>query len=283
MNGLLTPFDLANTVRMTHSQRQVTFLIVEGPTDATFFRSFKAERCELLVAFNRERALETLGILDKSLQAGVLAFVDADFDRLLHLPTPSSNCIVSDAHDLLVDLFRSSALDKLLGERGSDAKIGTLESGGRTVREVVSEQAEKVALLRLVNHVGSLQLKFRDIDLSRFTNLDTLEVDPADCCRVVVQRSGTLHDHDSVLAQSKAVFPMVTDRWQLVVGHDLVELLGIGLRRLLGVQRAQDVRSDVLEMELRLAFDWAALQATSWHTAFRQWEANNAGWPVLKA
>ena len=49
MKSFLTGHDLANTVKMAHNQRPVTFLLVEGTTDVTFFARFThTDRCEIL-------------------------------------------------------------------------------------------------------------------------------------------------------------------------------------------------------------------------------------------
>ena len=40
MKGYLTGHDLANTVKMLHTQWRVAFLLVEGVTDAALFKAF---------------------------------------------------------------------------------------------------------------------------------------------------------------------------------------------------------------------------------------------------
>ena len=41
MRSFITGDDLANTVKMAHSQRRVAFLLVEGTTDAKFFQRLR--------------------------------------------------------------------------------------------------------------------------------------------------------------------------------------------------------------------------------------------------
>ena len=66
-------------------------------------------------------------LLDESREAGFLAIVDADFNRLSGTESPPPNCIFTDRHDLIVLLLASGALKRLLLEGGSADKIAAFE------------------------------------------------------------------------------------------------------------------------------------------------------------
>src|SRR5438270_838484 len=127
MTGFITGYDLANTVKMSHTQWRVAFLLVEGSTDAALFKAFLHDSCELLVCHGRANALLATSLLDESRETGFLTFVDADWDRVSGGAPSSPNCVWSDHHDLVVDLLYSTALPRVLLERGSKDKIEKFE------------------------------------------------------------------------------------------------------------------------------------------------------------
>ena len=284
MKSFLTGHDLANTVKMAHSQRRVTFLLVEGTTDVTFFQRFThTDRCEILACHGRPNALAATVILDKDREAGCLTFVDADWDRVSGKLPDSQNCIWSDHHDLIVDLLCSPALDRVLSERGSTDKIAEFSSeAGKTVSQTVLQEAAALGRLRWCNESGARGLKFTDFELHRYVDDKNLRLNFDDVVRVITQRSNVsasykeLHNHCRLLAEGNF------DVRQVASGHDAVAILSRGLRKRLGSQRAQDVRVDVLELELRLAFDWDCLKHTAFYAGIKTWESHNADWLVLR-
>jgi hypothetical protein len=111
VKGYISGFDIANTVRMAHSQRKITFFLVEGDTDVRCLRRFvDPETCELLTCFGKSNALQATILLDESLEAGFVTLVDADFDRMLGTVPQSLNCVLTDAHDLNV-MFGVCSID----------------------------------------------------------------------------------------------------------------------------------------------------------------------------
>jgi len=152
MKGFITGHDLANTVKMSHTQWRVAFLLVEGSTDAALFKAFVHGTCALLVCHGRANALHATSLLDEAREAGFLTFVDADWDRVSGKAPSSPNCVWSDHHDLIVDLLCSSALPRVLTERGSPEKIAAFEKeSGKTVLEAILDEAATLGRLRWHN------------------------------------------------------------------------------------------------------------------------------------
>jgi hypothetical protein len=239
--------------------------------------------CEVLACHGRDNALRATELLDEAREAGFLTFVDADWDRVEGKTPTSPNCIWSDHHDLLVDLLCSPALDRVLAERGSAEKIHTFEAEqGKTVLDAILHEAAALGRLRWHNDSGELGLRFAELEIHAYVEGDGLRLRFADVVKVIVQRSGSPLSHDELSLQCDKIAQSKFDARQVASGHDAVAILSQGLRKELGSQRAQDVRVDVLEMELRLAFDWEALKRTVFYSAVRSWEDHNSGWPVLR-
>ncbi|MFN5871336.1 MAG: hypothetical protein ACK44G_02150, partial [Aphanizomenon sp.] len=72
------------------------------------------------------------------------------------------------------------------------------------------------------------------------------------------------------------------DPWQVCCGHDLVEILSLGLRKAIGTNKTVDVEANSLERNLRLAYEVAYFYKTQLYLAIRQWETNNQPFHVLQ-
>ncbi len=285
MKGHITAYGIANTVKMAHSQRHITFLLLEGPTDVIFFRRFlDVDACEALACHGRLNALQATAILDEGHEAGFLTFVDADYDRLLNTQPKSSNCVLSDGHDLIIDILCSPSLSRLLGERGSAEKLKQFrEESGSGVWEAILNGAASLGYVRWHSHAETLSLSFAGLELHSYTKDSALRVDVVKVIRVVVQRSGlSLHEVTKIESCCAVLALKGVDVRQVASGHDAVNLLSFGLRGALGSQKAQDVKLETLEIELRLGFDDDCLRRTTFYQAIKEWEARNVGWPVLR-
>ncbi|MTJ55538.1 DUF4435 domain-containing protein [Anabaena sp. UHCC 0253] len=140
MREFLTVDRVANQIRLRRSTYAGTFLLVEGSSDKTFYERFVDKLgCELVITAgkpsSKQRAINILEILEKSNFQGVLAIVDADFDRQQNTPVTSPNLLLTDTHDLETMLIQSPALEKVVSEFGSEEKITQLN---RNIREVLT-------------------------------------------------------------------------------------------------------------------------------------------------
>jgi len=278
----LTGYDLANTVRMAHTQRHVTFMLVEGETDLYTLTPFVvATQCEILVCHNRGNALEALYELDKTHEKGFLGIVDADYSRLLGREPTSPNCVLTEFHDLGVVVFQSAAFNKVLRERGSGEKIRIFEAGHRMlVQDALFDAACPLGYLRLINERDGLGLCFQDLNYSRLFQRDDLAVDLSKLVVTVVQRSKATVSVEAVLRMLRMAMTADHDPRLVCSGHDIVALFAIGLRQLFGTQPAILVPD--IERELRLAFDKDCFLGTLIYSSIVHWEDRNPGWPVLR-
>ncbi|MFO0143404.1 MAG: hypothetical protein ACK513_18770, partial [Aphanizomenon sp.] len=101
MREFLTVDRVANKIRQLRETYSGSFLLVEGKSDKVFYERFIDKlACHLEItdgkAFNKSNkqcAIAILEILEKSNFRGVLAIVDADFDRLQNTPDTSPNLL----------------------------------------------------------------------------------------------------------------------------------------------------------------------------------------------
>ena len=275
----------ATAIRLRRSIFSGTFLLVEGSSDKIFYERFiNKTACELVTVSGKPssklRVIGVLDILDKSSFQGVLAIVDADFDRLQALPYNSLNLLRTDSHDLETMLIQSPAFNKVVAEFGSENKIIQFN---RDVRETLLVTAMSVGYLLWISHCDGLNLTFDGITFSKFVHEQTLQIDELSLIREVKNKSQafSLKDEDlqkRLMSQKNNSH----DPWQVCCGHHLVEILSLGLRKAIGSNKPADVEPNSLERNLRLAYEEVYFRQTHLYLEIRVWESNNQPFKVLQ-
>jgi Protein of unknown function (DUF4435) len=267
----------ANQIRLRRSTFSGTFLLVEGSSDKVFYERFIDKIvCQVVVMEGKIRVIGILDILDRSSFDGVLSIVDADFDRLKDSVDESINLLRTDTHDLETMLIDSPALDKTIAEYGSEEKIAKLQLD---VRTSLVEAGMFIGYLRWVSQCDRRNLTFSDLKFSKFIDEKTLQIDELALIQEVKNKSQALSLKTEDLQQriadekNKGFNP-----WQVCCGHDLVEILALGLRKAIGTM---SVDSDSLERSLRLAYEEVYFWKTQLWVNIRQWESNNQPFKVL--
>ncbi len=155
---------------MARSLDSRAVLIVEGATDARFFERFvDHERCYVLAAHDRQRAVAVLRLLNSVPLCGVLAIVDADFGRITGTLETDANIMFCDGHDLEIMLIRPQALERVVSEHASETKLTAfLDRHGQStiLAAILANACLPIGALLLVSLRQNLGLK-----LSRFVEI----------------------------------------------------------------------------------------------------------------
>jgi Protein of unknown function (DUF4435) len=269
-------------IKMLRSTHSGTFLLVEGSSDKTFYERFIDKlACQLFVSTaGKKRAIETLAILKKSNFQGILAIVDADFDRLQDELSANPNLLRTDTHDLETMLINSPALDKVVAEFGSEEKINKFN---RDIRTVLLEAGMPVGYLLWISECDGLSLTFEGIKFSKFIDENTLQIDELKLIREVKNKSQALSLKDEDLQQQlMSKKSQNRNPWQVCCGHHLVEILSFSLLKTFGSNKHTDVESNSLERSLRLAYEEVFFLKTELYSEIRRWERNNEPFKVLR-
>ncbi|GAA6621225.1 DUF4435 domain-containing protein [Scytonema sp. NUACC26] len=285
MREFLTIDREANQIRLRRSTFSGTFLLVEGSSDKTFYERFiDKAACQLASVSGKPssklRAIAVLEILEKSTFQGILAIIDADFERLETLTYTSPNLFRTDTHDLETMLINSPALNKVVAEFGSEEKIAQFN---REIRLALLETGMSVGYLRWLSQCDGLNLTFEGITFSKFIDEQTLQIDELKLIREVKNKSQAFSLKDEDLQQRLMSQKNKShDSWQICCGHDLVQLLSLGLRRAIGSNKVADVEPNSLERNLRLAYEEVYFCKTQLYLDVRIWENNNQPFRVLR-
>lgn len=272
-----SPASIEAELLMSRSMHKGSFLLVEGPSDSRFWTArVNRNQCELVLAGGKPNLTGAMDRLDRKGFFGALGVVDDDFDSLMGKVSVSANIAVTDNHDLECMLLRSPALEKLLAELGNSAKISWFESSQNiSVREALLQRGLAFGKLRWLSCREGWNLPFEvELKPAKFVHEDAWIVDEAKLleCAVAV---GAPQELPQLLAGLPDADP-----WLVCQGHDLITILRIGLRKLLGDLKSHfDV--DAVAGVLRAAYETPSLMATGLYTGVRQWEHSNSPYLII--
>lgn len=227
----------ADQIRLRRDAFAGVFLVVEGYTDKLVYGNFvNPKTCEFVISDGKEQALNTIKILDNDKFTGVLAVVDADFDRLENNLPESPNILLTDDHDLEVMILKTPALEKVIKERGSEEK-----TKDNNIREILLKIGQEIGYLRWVSQKYNLSLRFENLDLGRFIKKDTLSIDCSELIKAIKNHSQKplLVDND-ILEKMRELRNNEHDPWQVCCGHDIMEILSLALCRAWGTCKPTD-------------------------------------------
>ena len=282
MTNNLKPDRIANRIRLLRTQSQYTgsFLIAEGDTDARVWKNLvDSTKCRVENAHNKNNAVAVLNILEKGKFAGVLAIVDADFDILEGSVPLSPNLLFTDTHDLETMLLKSPALDKVLLEHGSEDKI---KGFAKDIRQTLLESAKVIGYLRWASLKFDYSLKFEDLAFKKFVDDRTLILNQSELIKTVKnnsQKQGL--DEREIQQKMDSLTTTTQDMWYVCCGHDMIGILSIALCKALGSCNSKQVEPNVLEKDLRLAYESAHFRLTKLYLAIQTWEQTNQPFEVL--
>ncbi len=263
----------------------LTFLLVEGDTDKRLYETLIDEkRCAIHIAYSKTTALDVLTILEQNEIKGVLAIVDADFDILEGKQYTSSNVFLTDTHDAELMIVQSPAFEKVLREFGSEQKIEEMKrQTGKDMRTLLLERSQVFGYARWASLKKGLSLKFEGLDLQKCFDRRAFVLDEERTLDHIRNKSQQLHI--SVQQIQTSIAEIQSDRhdmWYVCCGHDLTNVLSLGLRVGLGTHNHHEVTSHLLEISLRLAYEYAHFQKTRLYAALQVWEETNKPFVILR-
>jgi len=233
-NASKTPDVVVTEIKMSRTGgSRGSFFIVEGEHDSRFWRSrIQQNQCELVIANSKRTVLKVVERLELERFGGILGQVDSDHDHLLGRTMASAHLVYTDTHDLETLLLRSSALERLLAEHGDPEKIRRLEqTQGCGVRAALLARGLCFGRLRWASMCYGWELSFDKLHPARFIEKADWRVKEADLLSACTAQLPTIRS-EQIQAAVEAL--PAADPWQVCQGHDLVDILNIGLQAVLG-------------------------------------------------
>lgn len=276
----LTADDIAVEAEMVRARFKGSILFLEGSADLLLFERFiDAAHCYAVIAYGKENAIGAVQILESKRSAGILAIVDADHWHVLDQTVPSPNVIMTDMHDIELMIIQSDSFQRVINEYASADKVNVFLSRNSTsdLRGLLLERCVPLGMLRLISYKAHLYLKFKDIKYKSFVDARTLTIDVEKMVYSVLNNTKKkgMNPLDLISKVQTSMETVVHDRYQLCSGHDVTELLGIGLRKSLGSQVEAIACRSNLESLLRLSYEMHSFIKTCLYASVRSWEAAN--------
>ena len=273
----LAPGGLVAEIKMRRTQHDGSFLVVEGKDDVRFWKPRHHHSCRLIDGGGKPNVVRGLLRLDQIDYRGVLGLVDSNHDHLFGVSLASQNLVATDAHDLECLLCRSAALDSVLAEHGDASRIDRFEQQNSSdVRAALLERGLVLGRLRWAARRFEPNISLRHIRVERFVDEKTWTINDEGLMREAVRPAAVdVQELQEEIAQLPAADP-----WHVARGHDLIELLKVGLRHVLGNLRPT-IGVEGIAGLLRQAMRERDLRSTGlWHD-IRRWERRNDPFLVL--
>lgn len=270
------PGSLANMVRMIRNAFPGSILVLEGEDDRRFWqRRIDKASCQCALAGAKNTLLLAVQRLDETGFHGALGVIDADLDHLESRLPSSRNILATDTVDLEAMLLRSTALDGVLAEMGDPAKIEAFERRvGHSVRTALLDRALSYGRLRWASERSGLKIPVEKLSPYKYTPEETWTLDHEVLFQDAAAHTNNLSPND--LRSHIASLP-AHDPWSVVHGKDMVRILDIGLKRVLG----NGSHAEHVARLLRQGIDSAELHRTSIGLGITDWERKNPPYVVL--
>lgn len=273
---------LANKIAMHRGRIPGAVLVVEGIDDRLLYGKFYPNTA-FYVAHGKPSVKAVMRVLTQRDIPGVIGILDADFEHLDGVPC-APGCLRTDTHDLETMIMRSPALEHVIREYLPQED----EEDDAKPQEDVQERVAKAigCLLYLGSQLGfyrwasatqKLSLVFDNLPYSDFILEKTWSWHQDGLHRALTRRPSRLQEALERLPELRSCAP---DPYQLCCGHDLVEILSIGLQRVIAQRRPAEVKPEILERDLRLAFGTPFFQKTDLYTSLQSWGSRQARYPL---
>jgi hypothetical protein len=253
------------------------FLLVEGPDDSRFWRGRIGEKhCNIVIAEGKSNLVGAIEKLDAKSFSGALGIVDDDCDSLENWRNPSKNLLVTDAHDLECLILRSPTLERgILAELGDPKKIEDFQTETNlTVRERLLENGLPFGRLRWLSKRARQGYKAPKPD--GFMNAAQWSVEE---CKLMAHAAAQLAQNSPEdLRDDLAKLPEA-DPWRVCQGHDLLDILRLGLSKVLGLKSS--CATDHLAGVLRAGFQDADFSQTRLYSNICDWQQANAPYRIF--
>lgn len=274
-------YDIAQEIRMERQFHKGSFLIVEGKTDVARFKKYVSKtECSFVNAHSVVKAKEALNLTKERSIPGVLAIVDADFDRLSRKGLIAKDSLLySTSHDFDLDWVTLRSLETYLNEVGDETKINAF-GGHQEIIKIILECLKPVSVAKFLNRARVFNFKTSGIEASEYYKKGC-DIQGAFVSALISNEHLDESKRLSVMADINKARKKSFDLYQLTNGHDFCSVLGVMLKEELGNRKTQQTWGSEVEKHLRLSFDDTDFTGASIYQDIIDWETTNKPYKIL--
>lgn len=263
---------IANTIRMRSANSgRAASLIVEGESDERLYSFLLRDDVQLSFARGKQDAIDALRDLQRSSFRGLLALADLDHDALLGVVQNDRNLIYTSEHDLEMMLIRGGVLPRLSYEYLSP------EFRDTTFEAALFDCAVPFGLVKLAARRLRVRLTVDSSVIQRCVNATTLTCDEDYLVRWAAKQDRSRRGEDEWRELIEAERVAGHDRWSLVKGHHIAEVLA----QRLGASGRHVPRVEI-ERSMRLAYSQQQFIETELFAKLHAWECANPPFRILR-
>lgn len=281
MYRYLSENDIANTVRMMRTNFGGSIILVEGHSDMRVYRRFfDHNKCRLVLSFGKENALKALLILENDSLKGILAIVDSDFFRIESNKPEDDDLFLTDYHDLESMIISSNVLEDILLEFGNSNDIKNYKFN---IQDILYESASYLGFFRWISSKSkeNLRLKFKGINFLNFIDKNTLMLDIKKLMKEVINNSNQIVNKKNIELKILYLKKSNYDLKEVCSGHDLIEILYIGLKYIFGNRKTISLDLDVFDSAIKLSYNYSYFSQSNLFAELEKWEQNNINYKIF--
>lgn len=276
MQEFIVPSVILDQARMLYRDANKLTVIVEGSSDRTFFRTIMGEQDMQFYPVNGWEKVRD--IIDVAIAQGyveTMGIIDRDYHVLLNDGvTENDQLAFTDQNDLEMMLFLSPSFSKFLKISAIEAKLSTIENP----RSPILKAASYLGALRALSLKNNYCLCFDEYKCKDYVEHMRLAADIKQLVKKVVQRTRSKGIRVSVdeTALLSAVNDYVRDNCAecLCNGHDVIEIVGIAMRKLYASADATEYSEErVFEMLLQ-GYTYEEFQKSELFKKLKVWMEN---------
>ena len=271
----------AKMLRQAPSTAIQTIVFVEGKSDWDCFenRLFNKTLCKVKSLRGKKFAITALQRCRSISVPGVIAVLDADFDRLNGNSLEAEDLFYCDGHDAEIMMSLTNAFDDLVRIVGDKEKIELAkEKTGRDIRELLLNMGAPIGAAMIVNFEKDWKLGFKELDYERFIDAQAFRCDENKLAVFLTKRRPDLCIDPRIYAKliQKKVCEIENPR-DLCRGHDLSAIFAMCFdKKCLG---DYITRSNNIEEALRREFGLAEFKTTELYRKLTDWQEQNSESP----
>lgn len=284
MHEYLDPSDIANNAMML-GQTGKTIVIVEGITDRRLYGKFMDPSVEVVIAHSKNNVVGAVKLAVKRRKCEfVIGIVDADLDHIKE-SWLAPQLFVTDTRDSETLMMKSDAFDDVMAEYGDEAKVRTYERRFGNIRENVVKSGYPLGIMMYLSDRYGWKLCFKNLEFSNFIQRDTMGIDVKAFLREVASISSSTPGKDAMAQLLDGELQNPKDPWIVCRGHDVMEIMAIGLKEVFGSFNCKHITGSALSGSFRLAFDKEEFSTTKLYKDTKEWSerTNHVLWKVTQA
>ena len=272
------PAVVAAEIKMCRTQQHHgACLVVEGRDDRKFWDTRQHGDSTLVEAEGKHNVVGGIRLLDQEKFAGALGVVDSNHDHLEGQGLASKNLVATNAHDLECVMCMSTALDGVMAEHGDPKKVNDFQrKTGIGVREALLQRSLIFGNIRWAAKRFPLEIDSSHIRIPRFLDKADWTVKERYLIQVIAQKSET---SETDLQRRIADLPPANP-WHIAHGHDMIDILRIGLQHVLGDIQPSVGREQISAL-LRAGMPLSELQQMKLGKDILIWEQENPPFRIL--